>query len=125
MMPVVHFEIHARKPDEAAKFYSGVFGWSIKKWEGPIDYWLATTKTDNMGIDGAIMLREGAAPVDGAPVNAYVCTVSVDSLDGRIKKVTDNGGKIVVEKREIPGIGWLAYAKDPEGNIFGMLQPNA
>jgi predicted enzyme related to lactoylglutathione lyase len=22
----------------------------------------------------------------------------------------------------IPGIGWLAYAKDTEGNIFGMMQ---
>lgn len=22
----------------------------------------------------------------------------------------------------IPGVGWLAYAKDPEGTIFGMMQ---
>ena len=22
----------------------------------------------------------------------------------------------------IPGVGWLAYAKDTEGNIFGMMQ---
>jgi predicted enzyme related to lactoylglutathione lyase len=27
----------------------------------------------------------------------------------------------------IPGMGWLAYCKDTEGNIFGMMQndPNA
>ena len=24
----------------------------------------------------------------------------------------------------VPGIGWLCYAKDPDGNIFGMLQPD-
>jgi len=24
---------------------------------------------------------------------------------------------------QVPGVGWLAYLKDPEGNIFGLLQP--
>jgi hypothetical protein len=22
----------------------------------------------------------------------------------------------------VPGVGWLAYCKDTEGNIFGMMQ---
>ncbi len=25
-------------------------------------------------------------------------------------------------KMPIPNVGWLAYAKDTEGNIFGMMQ---
>jgi predicted enzyme related to lactoylglutathione lyase len=25
----------------------------------------------------------------------------------------------------VPGVGWLAYAKDPDGNIFGMMQNDA
>ncbi len=24
----------------------------------------------------------------------------------------------------IPGVGWLAYAMDPDGNLFGMMQPD-
>jgi uncharacterized protein len=24
----------------------------------------------------------------------------------------------------VPGIGWLAYVTDTEGNIFGMIQPD-
>lgn len=24
----------------------------------------------------------------------------------------------------VPGVGWLAYCKDTEGNIFGMMQPD-
>ena len=35
-----------------------------------------------------------------------------------------NGGAVAVEKMPVPGIGWLAYAKDAEGNIFGVLQPD-
>jgi predicted enzyme related to lactoylglutathione lyase len=33
-----------------------------------------------------------------------------------------NGGTIVVPKMPIPGVGWLAYARDTEGSIFGIHQ---
>ncbi len=124
MQPVVHFEIHAADPERAAKFYSELFDWNVKKWEGPFDYWLASTKTQNIGIDGAIVARRGGPPSDGAAVNAYVCTISVADLDAQMDKVKAAGGSIALDKMEVPGIGWLAYAKDPEGNLFGMLQPN-
>lgn len=34
MKRVIHFEIHASDPVRAAKFYTDVFGWKIKKYEG-------------------------------------------------------------------------------------------
>jgi predicted enzyme related to lactoylglutathione lyase len=27
-------------------------------------------------------------------------------------------------KSHIPGVGWLAYAQDTEGNNFGIIQPD-
>jgi len=124
MMPVAHFEIHATDPERTGKFYTDIFGWSITKWDGPMEYYLLSAKSDGFGIDGAIVRRRTARPADGAPTNAYVCTIAVDSLDEVSRKVVARGGSIVVEKDEIPGVGMLAYAKDPEGNIFGLLQPN-
>ena len=65
MARVVHFELAADDPERAAKFYEGVFGWQIQKWDGPQDYWLATTgPKDTPGIDGAIMRRH---PVPSQP----------------------------------------------------------
>jgi hypothetical protein len=29
---------------------------------------------------------------------------------------------VATDKMEVPGVGILAYRKDPEGNIFGVLQ---
>ena len=124
MMPVSHFEIHASDPEKTSKFYTEIFGWKMNKWDGPIEYYLLSTKTENIGIDGAIVRRRTGQPANGAPTNAYVCTIAVDALDRVVQEVTDRGGEIVEPEHEIPGIGWLAYAKDPEGNIFGMLQPN-
>jgi predicted enzyme related to lactoylglutathione lyase len=37
MPRVVHFEIHAGDPERAVKFYQALFGWSLQKWEGPME----------------------------------------------------------------------------------------
>ena len=39
-----------------------------------------------------------------------------------IAKVEANGGEITMPKMAVPGVGWMAYFKDPEGNIHGMMQ---
>jgi uncharacterized protein len=118
---VIHFEIHAEQPERAIQFYRQLLGWQFKKWEGPIPCWLAMTGPESeRGIDGGLVPRRG--PVDGQAVIAYVCTVGVEDLDGIIAKVTGLGGQIAVPKMAIPSVGWLAYAKDTEGNIFGLMQ---
>jgi predicted enzyme related to lactoylglutathione lyase len=117
----VHFEIHIAEPDRALAFYRSVFGWTINKWDGPMDYWLIQTG-EGPGIDGALMRRQGAPPTDGQAVNAYVVTMDVPSCDGAVAAITKHGGTIVMPKMPVPGIGWLAYAKDTEGNIFGVMQ---
>jgi len=57
-----------------------------------------------------------------APVNAFVCTVDVPNTDQFVAKATKSGGTIALPKMAVPGIGWLAYVKDTEGNILGLMQ---
>jgi predicted enzyme related to lactoylglutathione lyase len=116
MPRVIHFEIDAKTPERAIKFYEKVFGWKIEKWKGPVDYWLVTTgKEREPGIDGGLSRRTEAEP-------STVNTIDVPSVDEFAKKVKDNGGKIIRPKRAVPGVGWMAYFEDPEGNIWGMMQ---
>lgn len=121
MPRVIHFEIHAEDPERALGFYQGLFGWEFHKWDGPTDYWLIKTG-DGPGINGGLVRRHGPGPVDGQAVNAYTCTVDVPSVDEFVRAVPERGGTVVVPKMPIPGVGWLAYAKDTEGNIFGLMQ---
>jgi predicted enzyme related to lactoylglutathione lyase len=119
---VVHFEIHADKPERAIMFYKKVFDWKIHKW-GEIEYWLITTGNDDEpGINGGLMPRMGDHNGEKSVISSYICTIDVSSLDDSIKAVAENGGKIVKAKREIKGVGWVAFAKDTEGNIFGIMQ---
>ncbi len=122
---VVHFEIHADDVDRAVRFYRAVFGWKIEPWGGE-DYWLITTgSAPEAGIDGGLMKRRGPRPPEDQPVNAFPCTIDVKDLEASAKKVQASGGKIVMPKMPVPGVGWLTYAHDTEGNVFGMMQADA
>ena len=60
-----------------------------------------------------------------ASPNAFVITVDVDDLDASLVKAQSDGALLCVPRMAIPGVGWLAYLKDPDGNIFGMMQMDA
>jgi predicted enzyme related to lactoylglutathione lyase len=121
MARVTHFEVHAEDPERAVRFYAETLDWQFVKWEGPMDYWMIRTgPAEEPGIDGGMLRRHGL--IDGQAVIAYVCTVNVTNLDGMVKKVLASGGALAMPKMAVPGIGWLAYAKDTEGNLFGMMQ---
>ena len=121
---VIHFEIHADDPERAVTFYKGVFGWDIQRWDGPAEYWLIKTGPDEQpGINGGLMARHG--PIDGNSVIAYVGVIDVPAIDEYMRRISGHGGTQVVPKMPIPGIGWLAYCKDTEGNVFGIMQNDA
>ena len=121
MARVVHFEIHAEKPDRAIQFYQNSFGWEFQKWDGPMDYWMVMTGPDDQpGINGGLVQRRGK--IDGEAVIAYVCTINIPDIDATQSTVEQNGGTIAVPKMAVPGVGWLVYFKDTEGNIFGAME---
>ncbi|RJP75776.1 MAG: VOC family protein [Candidatus Zixiibacteriota bacterium] len=120
MPRVIHFEIPADDPERAVKFFQDVFGWTITKWEGPVEYWLIATGPDDLpGINGAVMRREGS----GGTIN----TIDVPDVDAYMAKVKQAGGRVVTPRMAVPGVGWFCYCADTEGNMFGIMQedPNA
>jgi predicted enzyme related to lactoylglutathione lyase len=120
---VIHFEIQAADTDRAERFYTGVFGWTAQHFGGPTDYRLLMTGPDGEpGINGAILARNGPEPHSGQSVNAFVCTIQVESIEDTERAVPAAGGEQVVDRMEVPNVGQLSYFKDTEGNIFGALE---
>jgi uncharacterized protein len=121
---VLHFEIHATDPQALMAFYTELLGWSFSKW-GDVDYWLIETgPADKPGINGALLPRRGVGPADAQGVNAFVCTAEVAALDEAVEKGTAMGGAIALPRMAVLGVGWVAYLKDPDGNILGLLEPD-
>jgi len=119
---IVHFEIPADDVEKLRKFYSALFGWKIEKMPGPVEYWgIATVPVDEKGmpqrpgVNGGMMKRQNP---EHKPVNY----IAVESVDEYVKKIEALGGRVIVPKMEVPGIGWWALALDPEGNQFAIMQ---
>jgi len=114
----VHFEIPADNPERAIEFYSSIFGWKFNKWAGPMVYWLITTgETAELGINGGLLRRRD-------PNQPCVNTITVASVDESLEAIAKGGGVCVLPKMAVPGVGWMAYCKDPDGHIFGIMQPD-
>ncbi|MDQ1590578.1 MAG: uncharacterized protein QOG71_1205 [Pyrinomonadaceae bacterium] len=119
MPRVIHFELSADDPERAVKFYDEVFGWKTQRWDGPQSYWLLTTGEQGQpGIDGGLMKRSD----NPLPQTSATNTIDVPSVDDYAQKITEHGGKIVIPKGAVPGIGYIAYCEDTEGNVFGIMQ---
>jgi predicted enzyme related to lactoylglutathione lyase len=119
MRKFVHIDIAADDPQRAVNFFSMVFGWSARKIEGPVPYWLlSTSPSDQSAIGAGIAHRE-------EPWQSVTPTIDVPSADEYGDRITAAGGTIVRPKTLIPGIGHLATFKDTEGNVFAILEPLA
>lgn len=130
MLRPVHFEIHATDPAAVRAFYETLLGWRFEQW-GDVAYWLVTTGDgDPMhgvphsapGVDGGMLPRRGDAPADGQAVNAFVMTVEVPDCDAYVERAIAAGGAVASPAVDMPGVGRLAYVKDPDGNILGLLE---
>lgn len=111
----VHFEILGDDPAKLSEFYKTVFGWTIATWDGPQGYWLATTGEDTPGINGGFMAKHLPQTV--------INTIEVESMADTLAAIETGGGKLVHGPQEIPGVGNHAYFADPEGILFGVMEP--
>jgi len=118
-----HFAIHAEDLDRARKFYGGVFGWTFEGYPGvPMNGFCRIF--DRAGKElaplGAIQSRK--ANVAPHPVYGLECSFQVDDVDAIARSVEASGGKIVMKKAPIPGVGWIVKFLDTEGNLVCAVQ---
>ena len=120
MARVAHFEICAEDVERAVSFYRHVFGWEIRRWDGPHDYWIVITgqDRDQPGINGGIVDRRNHFA-------GSVNLIDVAALDNALLRVVEAGGVIIHSRSTIPSVGFVAYCRDSAGNPFGLIERDA
>ena len=109
--PIVHLEISTKNAAASAKFYSEVFGWKIEV-DPRFDYHQFAAEGGPGG--GFVNVDEHTKVGDVIPY------LAADDVDAMLKKVEQAGGKTLLPKTEIPGVGWYALFADPTGNRIGL-----
>ena len=117
MSKIVHFEIPVDDPPRAIAFYRDALGWDISGY-GDEQYWLVRAGApDEAGADGALIAR-------GDLHRSPVLVAGVGDIDAVLARVRAAGGEVVSDRAAVPGVGWAAYVRDPEGNVVGLFQPD-
>ncbi len=111
--PIVHIEFSASDREATAQFYSDVFGWQIQHMP-EMNY---TTFESEGGPGG------GFNPVnDQNPAGTVTVYIQADDIKASLAKIEAKGGKIILPKTEIPGVGWFAFFADPTGNQVALYK---
>jgi predicted enzyme related to lactoylglutathione lyase len=126
---IVHFEIPAKNLEKLKKFYEDLFAWKFNKFpsgsemENQYEYWTIETVPVDESMQAVRRGSNGGMYPRQKPEDKPMNFISVESADKYIDKAKELGGKILSPKMEIPNIGWWASIEDPDGNVFGILEP--
>jgi predicted enzyme related to lactoylglutathione lyase len=110
--PVVEFQILSKAPDRTARFYSGLFGWTVNE-NNPLGYRRIDTGSDE-GIHGGIW------PAPPQAQNFVQLFVAVDDVAESVKKAEGLGAKIIIPPTTLPEGEVMAVMQDPEGMSFAL-----
>ncbi|MBA4492355.1 VOC family protein [Paracoccus sp. S1E-3] len=103
----------------ATAFYEKILGWQITDagMEG-FTYLLARSGEEMVAGLMSNDMQEGPPPPN------WLIYFAVEDCDATATQITATGGKVLKAPADVPGTGRFAVAADPQGAVFGILQPD-
>jgi hypothetical protein len=114
--PFVHIELSTDDVAKAKEFYGSLFDWKLQ--DVPMGDGDTYTLIDvGEGTGGGMMQsrQPGAPPM-------WLAYVSVDDVAASTKKAQSLGANVLVDKTEIPQMGWFSVITDPTGAMIALWQ---
>lgn len=101
----------------AGKFYTALFGWTAESQQmGPVNYTSFVNGERPAGGMIAITKEMGDVPP------YWLVYFAVADCDQTVGKTTSLGGTITAPALDVPGVGRLAVAQDPQGAFFAFIR---
>jgi predicted enzyme related to lactoylglutathione lyase len=101
--------------DGAKRFYSDLLGWTFESAGEASGHYTICLR------DGVPVAGIGPQPDDSAP-SMWSTYLASDDADGTAARITEAGGRVLMEPMDIFEAGRMAYAVDPTGAGFGVWQ---
>jgi uncharacterized protein len=109
-------ELWTTDPAGVEPFYTGLFGWTAKRSEGPPPY--TEFELGGKGHAGMMQIREewGQVPPQ------WAIYFQVADCDGTAGKASSLGASILVPPQDIPEVGRFSVLADPQGAEFAVIR---
>jgi hypothetical protein len=109
-------EIASDDIPSSARFYQELLGWPIVRDE-EMDYTMTAFERGETGVGFApVNVEQGVAP------GSILVYVNVPDVDATIARAKELSAPILVDKTEIPTVGWMAVFGDPGGNRIAVME---
>jgi predicted enzyme related to lactoylglutathione lyase len=113
--PIIHAAINADDVEASLRFYRALFGWEFEPY-GPPGFFRMQPES------GPIVAVQQRRDLGGVRATGLECTIAVPDVDAVAAAVVANGGRVVMERATIPGVGALVFFEDPSGIVAGAMQ---
>jgi predicted enzyme related to lactoylglutathione lyase len=111
----VWHDLYSINPESCKEFYTALLGWSIQEQDmgtGPYDVIYA----NEVAIGGIGPLQPGM------PASNWVSYIAVNDMATALEHVSAAGGSVDVPAFAVPGVGQMAYVRDPWGAVFAPFK---
>jgi predicted enzyme related to lactoylglutathione lyase len=112
---ITHCAINADDVDASRRFYGALFGWTFEPY-GPPGFFRTQPET------GPIVALQQRRDLGGVRMTGLECTVAVPDVGAVAAGVVEHGGRLVMERASIPGVGDLIFFADPSGIVAGAME---
>ncbi len=119
--PVRWFEIYVQDMDRAKAFYETVLDTTLEQLPGPDLAMLAFPQNPEVSGTTGALLQVPGMPSGGNSTLVYFACEDCAVEAGRVNAA---GGNLEREKMSIGEYGFVALAKDPDGNMIGLHSNN-
>lgn len=110
---ILHVEFSADDPAAAGQFYADLFGWQVETVPDS-DY---VTFEASLGPGGGFTATDHDL-IDPGDVLVYVAT---DDVAATLDHAKSLGASILMERTEIPDVGWMGMFVDLTGNKVAVI----
>jgi uncharacterized protein len=112
---IAHLAINADDPEASLRFYEALFGWRFEPGGHPSFFRMERES-------GPIVALQQRRDLGGVRLTGFEVTVEVDDVGAVAEAVVANGGRLLMERTPIPGVGELIFFEDPSGNVAGAIR---
>ena len=113
-------ELMTRDAEGAKKFYGATLGWTFEAMEQGegATYWIA--KVGEESVAGIYSIESDDQETD----EGWFAYVAVTDLATALARASMEGGQVVREPWDVPGVGRIAIVSDNAGNAMGWMTPS-
>lgn len=118
----IWYELMTSDVPAAKRFYGSVVGWDVdlNSVAPGLNYHMIK-RSDGKMAGGVLQLDEKM--LDGGARPTWMGYLNTDDVDAKVEEIKSDGGGVMIEPWDQPGVGRLAMVTGPEGAPFYLMNP--